>query len=978
MKLCKLKLKNLNSFRSAIEINFEESPLDAAALVAITGPTGAGKTTLLDAICVALYGKTPRLSGTKNQHPKYLISQGETEGFAEVHFEVDRTRYRAIWSLAGGKSPKGQLFTDTGEPITTKVAEKIDKILGLDFGAFKRSVMLAQGEFAAFLKAGREERRNILEATAGIAIYDQLKETLNKRVSVLEAANDEVLSKLEGISPEVSPEQLRVEEAEQGKLEQGVATLQARNEQLDQEKAGEAQRKADFEALQVSERRENRLIHQQTLISEWRRADQTEILENEAFYSAMAALDRTAAERTKAEERDDQRGKQLSQVLEQIQDIQTFLNENSLPLDRQQRLRDAREFLVRRNEQEGQLKRETENRAEQEQKVARLEGRVRDLSEALEARLAEVDQAASAVEDAAADLEVREAGGTLRDWNVRREEAVILQSLAQSYEMESDGLTESEIQLDELDDQKIERGRQLRRLARDLAHREAVYKGAARHVENCEAELRSAFLSDSANQLRTHLHEGEPCPVCGATEHPAVGGVDVETQGRLEAAEHALAEAKAVAQSEQTRLQELQTRQAQIEQDLNNTEVQIEAHNVRMKALQNEMASRLAEWQETYPDADVSTAWLTERVAEAEAARTAISEAKEAHTGASYALEIATQKLEACESNVENEKRALVEAQEQLGRIKASAEDLRVDIAAIEESFWELLPDTFHGVAPDAAIALFEEKIEKVAEYQGELDRAEAALRLLETGIEADRSNLLDEIARLRERFTDNPFDPAAWEAIAAESDEAKANLGTEQERLGEQRARVAQLRDDLEKREALSDQQREAQRELDRWKTLQETIPSNKLRDFALEIMFRQMGSFANTQLRYLTSERYQLKVESIGDLSVVDRWNANEERPVETLSGGESFLTSLALALALSDLSRGHAQLNSLFLDEGFGTLDADTLDIAIAALEGLRLQGRSIFLISHVQELTRRLPVKINVKKRGDGRSSIEIPR
>ena len=169
------------------------------------------------------------------------------------------------------------------------------------------------------------------------------------------------------------------------------------------------------------------------------------------------------------------------------------------------------------------------------------------------------------------------------------------------------------------------------------------------------------------------------------------------------------------------------------------------------------------------------------------------------------------------------------------------------------------------------------------------------------------------------------------------------------------------------------------AQQELERWQRLQETIPANTLRDFALEIMFKQMGSLANEQLKYLTSERYQLKVEGIGDLSVVDRWNANEERPVETLSGGESFLTSLALALALSELSRGRAQLNSLFLDEGFGTLDAETLDTAIAALEGLRMQGRNIFLISHIQELTRRLPVKINVRKRGDDSSygsSIDI--
>ena len=124
-----------------------------------------------------------------------------------------------------------------------------------------------------------------------------------------------------------------------------------------------------------------------------------------------------------------------------------------------------------------------------------------------------------------------------------------------------------------------------------------------------------------------------------------------------------------------------------------------------------------------------------------------------------------------------------------------------------------------------------------------------------------------------------------------------------------------------------------------------------------------------------YLTSGRYQLKVEGIGKLIVVDRWNANEERPVETLSGGESFLTSLALALALSELSRGRAQLHSLFLDEGFGTLDSETLDVAIAALEGLQMQGRSIFLISHIGELTRRIPVQITIQKMGDGSSRVQ---
>jgi exonuclease SbcC len=236
--------------------------------------------------------------------------------------------------------------------------------------------------------------------------------------------------------------------------------------------------------------------------------------------------------------------------------------------------------------------------------------------------------------------------------------------------------------------------------------------------------------------------------------------------------------------------------------------------------------------------------------------------------------------------------------------------------------------------------------------------------------------DLASEIRELSARFDENPLDPDALGCIETQLMEIETQLQEKQKEIGAQGEIIKVLKDALEKRESLGDEQRAAQQELERWQTLQSTIPRNDLRDFALEIMFKQMGSIANVQLSYLTSERYQLKVEGIGDLTVIDRWNANEERPVETLSGGESFLTSLALALALADLSRGRAQLNSLFLDEGFGTLDTETLDIAIAALEGLRMQGRSIFLISHIQELTRRLPVKINVKKQGNGSSSIDI--
>ena len=310
MKLCKLKLKNLNSFRGEIELDFESPPLAAASLVAITGPTGAGKTTLLDAICVALYGKTPRLTGSGSQNPSHLISHGETDSHAELHFVANGIRYLAEWSIRRRNSPKGQLRAiENGELITDRlssqgkslgssentIAEEITTILGLDFDAFKRSVMLAQGEFAAFLKAKDEERRTILEATAGIGIYDELKKVLNEKVRAVKDDQEGVLKKLNTI-PEASHEQLTAAEAELNNLGASANTLSTKSKKIQKEQEREKKRAEEFAELQTSEERRDKLLNKQPRIEalqvERERADRANRLlpEKQAFDKAKSEL----------------------------------------------------------------------------------------------------------------------------------------------------------------------------------------------------------------------------------------------------------------------------------------------------------------------------------------------------------------------------------------------------------------------------------------------------------------------------------------------------------------------------------------------------------------------------------------------------------------------------------------------------------------------------------------------------------------
>ncbi len=1212
MKICKLKLKNLNSFRESVEVNFENPPLDDASLVAITGPTGAGKTTLLDAICVALYGRTPRLSGTGSQNPNHLISHGEKEAFAEVHFMANNTRYLATWSIRQKGAPKVQLFyADDGKLISDKlstrgkslgssqntVSEEVESILGLDFDAFRRSVMLAQGEFAAFLKASSEERRTILEATAGVSIYDVLKQALNDKVNEVEAAHAEVIKKIEGI-PEASPEQVAEAEKELSRLQEDAKRLGAEIQRIQEEKTRETKRTGDFETLQSSKRRQEELLDQQPRIDalglERELAEKAQRLlpEKQAFDNATAQLEKATAalssaetEKTEAEkqvktdqdvfdekaeayqdtstERDrrveiytdaksdvkqaegkfavlnkrtpdlmdldeqikelsnqlDSKQSERSQLEEKIQEAQTFLDENPLPSNRQQRLNRATGLLAQLDLQEKQLETASASKAESEKNVSSLKQKIKKLFDTHAGLLSEKTDAKTTLEDATAELNKLLATGTREEWIVQTQQAAKAQPIAQKYEATQNNLAGFENQLNALNDTAAALDAELEQIKADLASQTEVCQEAAEVVQRCEIEEESAKWANPINQLRQHLHTGKPCRVCGATEHPYADVVEDENEDLLQNAETALANAEADAQAAEDRLQALKMKQIQAEQNKRNTTDQIEACTTDIAGLNDEAADFLAEWQAIYPDVDVSSKWASEQFTEANDTVTAIGDAEKLHTQTSHAYQTLSQQLENSEKNIANEKKSLSEIEKQLQEVNNNVEDLEAAIKSTETRFWELLPDAFHGVKPKVAVNQFENKIGEVEARKNERDTAKTQLQVLNTKIESDQSGLeslrkshkevqseigqyrqegeafLDavrkktngleteaeinaavseletelegkknehdtaqqqlqesqslltekqtahvirakhhkednekfesarsayfnkleksgfnspaahdtafrddgqiqdltdqidahknemqqlalEITELQTRFNETPYDPDALQQIETQLEEIEAQLQEEQKKVGAQGEIIKGLERALKEREDLGDELHKVQQELERWQWLQETIPANTLRDFALEIMFKQMGSLANEQLKYLTSERYQLKVESIGDLTVIDRWNANEERPVETLSGGESFLTSLALALALSELSRGRSQLNSLFLDEGFGTLDAETLDIAIAALEGLRMQGRNIFLISHIQELTRRLPVKINVRKRGNGSSSIDI--
>lgn len=1227
MKVIQLKIKNLGPFHvKPVELDFKNGLLADASLVAITGRTGAGKTMLFDAICVALYGKTPRLSS-----PKFLLSQGETEGYAEVIFEVNRSRYLAEWRVTGTTpetaTTSRKLFNADSEKCLARgraVRAKVESILGLDFDAFTRSVMLAQGEFAAFLRATPAEKLAILEATAGLGIYDALKGALNDKMNEVRDEKNALQLRLDAI-PEASREQVSAAEETFLGLEEKARTLAEEKAEAECEKKREEKRVEAFEKLQSSEKRQAELIAQAPDIAE-REAEldrairanrlipvqetyDNAISEQERAESALcnaetardtakshrdqrladfdevdAAYQTAHAEQEKkssvydsarldvqrAQDRfaqacelipeqkrlDEQIGtlsnqltddlKRQTELERQIQEAETFLYENPLPLDRHQRFTRVNRLLVeyraRRSQWEGLLA----NQREHASKVSSLKDELAELSQNSERLVLEKTTAGIRLTNASEALDTLLKIGSLDEWQNRKAQAQQALPIARDYEIAQRQRGNEAFKLEELENSLAGCNESLAEIERQLAVQRQVCKRADAEVSRLEAERELAVLADPINELRQKLEPGEPCLVCGAIEHPGAGDVEIETANRLETLDNALGIAKTVAREALEKRDFLV--QKQIRQQENKTHVtdQIKVCLSEIKRLNGETEAGQAQWQEIYPDTEISSDWASQQNQNAETAIAALREAEASHGRATHDYEIAKQQLANCEQNIADKQAQLANAEQDLQTVTNALEGLESDIAATKTRFWETMPDAFHGLTLEDAVSQFGKRIKVVEAREEERDtkqhqlerlnlaiqttrrdfeiakqdrksvhvnigryqqEGEALLRAAsektgglttETDIDAaikkldaavqekaaqreeadialrksdnslaganagyenalsdlkkratkleearatylgklrdagfdspgehnrvlredawikqvaaeidaytqERDALEVDIACLRARFAETPFDPEELGRITERLIGIEKEVQETQRTIGVQQGNLNRLKADLAEREALAEDFQKASDEFTRWDNLRYVFHNrlqianpNDFPNFAAEITLQQVSQFANAQLEYLTSGRYQLKVESIGKLAVVDKWNANEERPVETLSGGESFLTSLALALALSELSRGRAEIGALFLDEGFGTLDAETLDIAISALERLssrkqsisadtdreseeekqNLPRRSIFLISHIQELTRRLPVKINVRKRGNGSSTVRV--
>jgi DNA repair protein SbcC/Rad50 len=1136
VKILRIKLRNLNSLRGEHVVDFTCEPLKACGIFAITGPTGSGKSTLLDAMTLALYGKAARYENDRN--PENMMSRHTSDCLAEVTFSVNQIEYRAEWQLrrARGKidgkiqPPVRFLYDSSNKPLNRLATEcdvEIERITGLDYPRFLRSVLLAQGEFSRFLKANAEERADLLESLTGTDIYTDLgklaHEETARRDKELEAVKialqqyqlldkEEIATRHQAIhndrteltvlKKQLSHQQFRWQLAEQRqKSETALHNLAAQKATLDREATDHASDRERLRLHQSALPFSPSMLgyeHARTALKQCQLAFSHATNEaNAAQHHHSHILQQTIAFST--------------QRIDALVSSRETIHQSLDHLDEQTRI--IAEWLTANTHWQGlsdELSRLSE-RAHHLRNLHSLQHATHNQKQALQIDLEKnrllLQQAHDALKLSQNTLAQKQQA--LQKANKSLQELCGTPSQTPDYLREQWHIQQQQTQrwLDALTHESA-LAESIRILEEKSRQAQKTHSEAKEQFSACQEILDACTQQErlrvdhfhlaerqaSFAEHRAQLHDGTPCPLCGATEHPLAHAAEpsitlkylrtamecaqkdlrqaqqknakVQTAMiEAKAADHALKEqletrhqelaasirlrneaglTNATHETLQTRLQELANQQKQLnttiesersallassEADSRFQIAQQHSHNLQqgLEEKQSQAHQLFDTERERQQEIEASLKQLASAIAPFQLAMPDFSDEAFSLTAWETAAghhPRALQKLAALQHERENR----IAQQHQLDADLAHLQSRR-DGWRSESQQHPLPTDTFTSPewpsindadqAHQLSLREFEQKTASTRLLQQQRDEAErkcseAEQQILHelrdspfADIETLRAALLsgDEEKRINAWQTDwqerhqantiairqiqNELN-ALIESGAPSTDQSAALAETIQQT--EQQVSTLQSRITLTQDSLHRDEQQRAEhtrktadvaeqwRELELWQLLRQLIGSHdgaKFRKFAQSISLDILIHHANRHLRQL-SERYRLQRQSESELTleIIDLYQANTTRPMASLSGGETFIVSLALALGLSDLAGRNVQIDSLFIDEGFGTLDADALDTALSTLESLHQQNKTIGIISHIDLLKERIRNKINIRKLSAGHSAVEV--
>lgn len=985
IRLKTLEIHNLLSLEEA-RIDFEKD-LGSSGLVLICGNTGAGKSTILDAICLALYGCSPRLSRSKSE--KYtsgeevfssgdvaqLMRRGTVRASCCLTFTTtSEDEYKATWEIrrARGKHdgvlqpPQRSLAKKDGVVITKGVKEEIERVVGLSYKDFSQTVLLAQGDFTRFLFSDEGTRSSILERLTGMEECSDCGKKIYRITKWYEQQYDDLQREIELLDPP-TPEQVSECKKKQKELEQEIKQLTEEKGILDK-------------LLDVCRDVEH---HQATI----NRCDKDRVTLRDDYAHRLGEI---ASIRSISEAKEFEQKK--------IQDELSELSEHIPMYDKADSLAKSLKDLSRKRSECTQTI-EKKKKAYQERRQS-------------ERKLSEVNKVLQVIEQTAE--EKREKKTTLQD------------------KLNALNETDLRTQKEYLTDLKSanEASRELLDLNIKKADAESESKDSEKELEEATKKLESdrnrldkmkASVGNYAKSLRLDLSVGDRCPVCHQIVHEVPRDEDLEELLRPLKEEYDAS---------------LKQQEA-AETDYNEKSLKVANLNGQIKSKEQEVKK----WQSKYPgDFPIGQSEpeiekiLTDIKSGLDNINKSLQEVeklKDELDKAEKAVDDLEKKAKGKRKEQDEEQRTLAARQGTCKGHSTTCKSLRKDIASLTKELIE-------GLTYPSTEALLRSDLNKLAEKLTREAQDYRSKKETSADIEREIDNLSDHLRRmdeivcesLRPAFPDTlptpvtdgskPDPKEVNDALIKvctdlgrsakdkrESEEALKSLRAQHPDLDKHTSSSIQSRisdctetmqaknkelgvaentlknynDKLKSLNKLNDEKKELSERVQKWKTLSDRLgdaEGKKLRGIAQGYILRYLLESANEFLVDLGGKYRLTTTSGSSAILVEDPETSQPPQSVTILSGGESFMVALSLSLALSRL-RGESVVDTLFIDEGFGTLDPKSLDQVMQALEQLHERmDRRIVLISHVQALRERIATRIEVEPKNRTLSELVMVR
>lgn len=1009
MKILKIRFENIHSLKGEHEINFAEGVLGEAGLFAITGPTGSGKSTLLDIITLAIYNRIARvdkaISNSVLEDDGGVMTRNMRSCYAEVEYRVNNKDYRSHWSIERNKNNnlnnrKQELVEISSGTIIesgTNTPKKNEEIIGLTYEQFVKAMVLSQGEFSKLIQAPRNERNKLLEDITGARSYREIGRSVFQRFSGLK---EKVKLKEAGLETlEVLPQEIVKEKTQELNLmisskpdiefayQKASEKINIRQELLRKLEAQKLLEKNKqilkehfdrFKEDKIKLEQHEKLSKYSPDLREYENLQkEIEKIAQQTINLAQQKGDEEVLQKSHLEIASKLVGEKIE--INNANDKLEIFRSKIAALQAKENTRKGEAVL--HHSQLKEYKRNitplgydfpnSDNPADFKKKLQSLRGEIHAVIKA---------SGLNTMNELEIHLEkLRKAKETALELVNKKEQSLKLQKNLDSIK-NSLKTGEEEILKDFNFIKSLKK--EILFLEKEVAEKASILEHQKKH--------------QSLETHRSQLEPDVPCPLCGSLEHPYALNIPYfDVNEKLLKENEKLLKIKTdlvIGHQQKVKFQSDANEKSKKDIELLNSELNLanteinnlcsqlkwdnewDLENLSNEKLQiNDKIQALERSKNAFQSIPLienieKTATLWEQsLGEFENIKT---ERSKLYSGLSIDQDtnILSKKITLSIAHISSLTKQETDISNSLEKLSAEEKSKKNHLDSIVSK------ESLLSLEHLKSLILEDEIATKLRERNTKLN--EGAARLSET-----EKTLTEELKQLTKKDdnktpieTLNEF----FDISKAKWNELSINIGKIQESLDKDaKTRV--------KQSLLLEELTSLKKDLALWKTMNDLIGDangNKFSNFVQDLTLEQLIGFANKRLMEF-SDRYLLDIptaqeaEKSDTLKIFDTYMGNARRSVRTLSGGETFLVSLSMAFALSDIASRNVKIESLFIDEGFGTLDPETLDQAITILENIQNEGdKSVGIISHVSALKERITTQIKLEKGSLGYSTISI--